>query len=42
MRRFYGQRRALTLAKLAIVGLAYVSFLAATLAGTLLLSALVT
>jgi hypothetical protein len=40
MRRYYGNRRALTLAKLAVVGVAYQIFLAIMVAATLLLSAL--
>jgi hypothetical protein len=40
MRRYYGNRRALTLAKLAVVGIAYQIFLAIMVGATLLLSAL--
>jgi hypothetical protein len=40
MRRYYGNRRALTLAKLAVVGIAYQVFLAIMVIVTLLLSAL--
>ncbi len=40
MRRYYGNGRALTLAKLAVVGIAYQVFLAVMVAATLLLSAL--
>jgi Protein of unknown function (DUF3667) len=40
MRRYYGDRRALTLAKLAVVGIAYQIFLAIMVGATLLLSAL--
>jgi hypothetical protein len=40
MRRYYGERRVPTLAKLAIVGIAYQVFLVLTVAATLLLSAL--
>lgn len=40
MRRYYGNSRALTLAKLAVVGIAYQVFLAIMVAATLLLSAL--
>jgi Protein of unknown function (DUF3667) len=40
MRRYYGNGRALTLAKLAVVGIAYQLFLAIMVAATLLLSAL--
>jgi hypothetical protein len=40
MRRYYGNRRALTLAKLAVVGIAYQVFLALMVMATLLLSAL--
>jgi hypothetical protein len=40
MRRYYGNRRALTLAKLAVVGLAYQIFLGIMVGVTLLLSAL--
>jgi hypothetical protein len=40
MRRYYGDRRALTLAKLAVVGIAYQVFLAIMIMATLLLSAL--
>jgi hypothetical protein len=40
MRRYYGERRLPTLAKLAIVGIAYQVFLVLTVAATLLLSAL--
>jgi hypothetical protein len=40
MRRYYGNGRALTLAKLAVVGIAYQVFLAIMVAATLLLSAL--
>jgi hypothetical protein len=40
MRRYYGQRRALTLLKLAFVGLSYLAFLMITLVGTLAVSAL--
>jgi hypothetical protein len=40
MRDYYGNRRALTLAKLAVVGIAYQIFLAIMVAATLLLSAL--
>jgi hypothetical protein len=40
MRRYYGDTRALTLAKLAVVGIAYQIFLAIMVAATLLLSAL--
>jgi hypothetical protein len=41
MRRYYGQGRALTLAKLTLVGCAYLIFLALTLLGTLVVSALI-
>ena len=41
LRRYYGQGRLLTIAKLTIVGLAYLAFLATTLVGTLIVSALV-
>lgn len=41
MRRYYGQGRWLTLAKFALVGLAYLVFLALTLFGTFLVSALI-
>jgi hypothetical protein len=40
MRRYYGNQRALTLAKLAVVGIAYQIFLAIMVGATLLLSAL--
>ncbi|MFI4865921.1 MAG: DUF3667 domain-containing protein [Steroidobacterales bacterium] len=40
MRRYYGDRRVLTLAKLAVVGIAYQIFLAIMVGATLLLSAL--
>jgi hypothetical protein len=40
MRRYYGERRAPTLAKLAVVGIAYQIFLAFMVAATLVLSAL--
>lgn len=40
MRRYYGERRAPTLVKLAILGIAYQVFLVLMVAGTLLLSAL--
>ncbi len=41
MRRYYGQGRALTLAKLALVGVAYLVFLSLTLVGTFVVSALI-
>ena len=41
LRRYYGQGRWLTLAKLTIVGFAYLAFLGVTLVGTLIVSALV-
>jgi hypothetical protein len=40
MRRYYGERRAPTLVKLAVVGIAYQIFLVIMVAATLLLSAL--
>lgn len=42
MRRYYGQGRWLTLAKLSVVSFAYLIFLSITLVGTLIVSALVT
>jgi len=41
MRRYYGQGRLLTLAKLTLVGVAYLVFLALTLVGTFVVSALI-
>jgi hypothetical protein len=41
MRRYYGQGRALTLAKLTLVGFAYLLFLSLTLLGTFVVSALI-
>lgn len=42
MRRYYGQSRWLTLAKLAVVSFAYLIFLSITLIGTFIVSAIVT
>jgi len=41
MRRYYGQGRWLTVAKLAVVSFAYLVFLSITLIGTFILSAIV-
>ena len=41
MRRYYGQGRTLTLVKLTLVSFAYLTFMALTLLGTFVVSALI-